>query len=341
MSLYRRPGSPYWWTRFTVGGCKVRRSTETANKKQAGQVETRLREQLWGRAHVGLRTWQEACIRWLEDHEDKRSLDRDRSIIEWSLPHLRDVYLHEIDRDRLDELRKVKARQTSKATANRHLSLIRAVLNAAADEWGWITVAPKVPMFPQPPAEPQWLTREEFARLLDYLPPHTRQLARFAVATGLRRTNITHLRWSQVDLKRQHLHIKASEAKGKKAIPVPLTDSALTILAEQEGQHDVWVFTYQGAPVNQVVTKAWRKAVTAIGRPTLRFHDLRHTWASWHVQAGTPLHALQALGGWADLSMVQRYAHLDSSSLSHYAQSADLQGHNTGTLSGDGKGKVA
>ncbi|UUZ52719.1 tyrosine-type recombinase/integrase [Massilia sp. H-1] len=46
-----------------------------------------------------------------------------------------------------------------------------------------------------------------------------------------------------------------------------------------------------------------------------RWHDLRHTWASWHVQNGTPLHVLQELGGWESEAMVRRYAHLSASHL--------------------------
>jgi hypothetical protein len=45
---------------------------------------------------------------------------------------------------------------------------------------------------------------------------------------------------------------------------------------------------------------------------------LRHTWASWHVQAGTPLHVLQKLGGWESVEMVQKYAHLSSDHLAEY-----------------------
>ena len=49
-----------------------------------------------------------------------------------------------------------------------------------------------------------------------------------------------------------------------------------------------------------------------------RWHDLRHTWASWHVQAGTPLHVLQELGGWECVEMVRKYAHLSSEHLVEY-----------------------
>lgn len=55
------------------------------------------------------------------------------------------------------------------------------------------------------------------------------------------------------------------------------------------------------------------------GIENFRWHDLRHTWASWHVQSGTPLNVLQELGGWESVEMVQRYAHLGRSHLAAYA----------------------
>ncbi len=55
------------------------------------------------------------------------------------------------------------------------------------------------------------------------------------------------------------------------------------------------------------------------GKEDFRWHDLRHTWASWHVQAGTPLNVLQELGGWESVDMVRRYAHLAVDHLTEYA----------------------
>ncbi len=53
-----------------------------------------------------------------------------------------------------------------------------------------------------------------------------------------------------------------------------------------------------------------------------RFHDLRHTWASWHIQNGTRIEVLQRLGGWETLAMVQRYAHLAPEHLAEFANNA-------------------
>lgn len=60
-------------------------------------------------------------------------------------------------------------------------------------------------------------------------------------------------------------------------------------------------------------------ALERAGIKDFRWHDLRHTWASWHVQNGTPLFALQELGGWESQEMVRRYAHLAADHLAPYA----------------------
>jgi integrase len=64
-------------------------------------------------------------------------------------------------------------------------------------------------------------------------------------------------------------------------------------------------------PAYQALKRAW---IT-----DFRWHDLRHTWASWHVQQGIPLHALQELGGWESGEMVRRYAHVSADHLAPYA----------------------
>ena len=62
-----------------------------------------------------------------------------------------------------------------------------------------------------------------------------------------------------------------------------------------------------------------RRRLKRAGIEDFRWHDLRHTWASWHVQNGTPLFALQELGGWESPEMVRRYAHLSAEHLAPYA----------------------
>ena len=120
---------------------------------------------------------------------------------------------------------------------------------------------------------------------------------RFSLETGLRRANVVGLEWSQVDLVRRTAWIHPDQAKARKAIAVPLSGAAVIVIREQLGKHQTHVFSYRGHPVTQVNTKAWKAGLGRAGIENFRWHDLRHTWASWHVQAGTPLYVLQELGG--------------------------------------------
>jgi integrase len=106
---------------------------------------------------------------------------------------------------------------------------------------------------------------------------------------------------------------------------VPLSDTAIAVLRRQRAkkrkpEYIESVFVYHGKQVYQTVTAAWTKARKRAGIRDFRWHDLRHTWASWHVQRGTPLQVLKELGGWETLEMVQRYAHLSADHLARWVQ---------------------
>jgi integrase len=127
------------------------------------------------------------------------------------------------------------------------------------------------------------------------------------------------LQWSQIDLTRRLAWIHPDQAKARKAIAVPLNAEAVLLIMKQIGKHPHFVFSYKGKPIFQVSTKAWYKGLKTAGIEDFRWHDLRHTWASWHVQNGTPLFALQELGGWESPEMVRRYAHMSADHLAPYA----------------------
>jgi integrase len=203
---------------------------------------------------------------------------------------------------------------------NRMLEIIRAILRKAEREWEWINRAPVIRMLHEDNRRVRFLIKEEATTLIKELPPHLADMAAFSRATGLRQNNVMRLEWNQVNLMRQHALIHADQAKGKKPIPVPLNSEAIAILKRQCGKHDRFVFTYCDMPVTQCNTKAWCKALKRACIENFRWHDLRHTWASWHIQSGTSLQELQQLGGWSSFEMVLRYAHLSSDHLKDAAE---------------------
>ena len=198
------------------------------------------------------------------------------------------------------------------------MEVVRGVLRMAAFDWEWLDRVPKVRMLQEAKRRIRWITRDEADRLMAAVPEHVAPMVRFSLETGLRRANVTGLQWSQVDLARRTAWIHPDQAKARKAIAVPLSAAAVIVIREQIGKHETHVFSYRGKSVRQVNTKAWRGALARVGITDFRWHDLRHTWASWHVQAGTPLHVLQELGGWECVGMVRKYAHFSSAHLAEY-----------------------
>ena len=225
-----------------------------------------------------------------------------------------------------------RAEGCSNATVNRMLALVRANLRKCARDWEWLDRAPAVRLLKEPTRRIRFLSRHQSRALLRELPPHLRDMATFTLATGLRAANVTGLTWEQVDLSRKLAWIHPDQAKARKAIAVPLNDTATEVVRAQRGKHPLHVFTYEGKPIKQVSTAAWYKALERAGIEDFRWHDLRHTWASWHVQGGTPLFALQELAGWETEKMVRRYPHLAAEHLAAYAGNTEdhhTEGHGT------------
>lgn len=323
MSLFKRKDSPYWWIKLTHrNGRRLQQSSGTTDKVAAQELHDRLKASLWEQERLGIkprRTWREAVVRWLEETSDKATHHQDKSKLLWLHRLLGDRSLDEINLALIDQIRTERLKDVSKATVNRYLALVRAILIRARDEWEWIDKVPKVRLFKETNSRERSLTPEQAKELLKALPEHQREMVLFALATGLRQSNVVKLEWRQVNLDLRHAWVAGSESKNRFPISVPLNDVAIAVLQRQLGKHPERVFTYRGKPIAWANTKKWRDTLKTVGIENFRWHDLRHTWATWQRQAGTPTHELQKLGGWRSGVMVERYAHLAPDHLAHAA----------------------
>ena len=239
-------------------------------------------------------TWQEAVLRWVNEQQHKNSIKTDIELLRWLDQHLRDKYIDQITVDIINNIQQEKLDTGVKnGTVNRVMALLRSVLNKAEKEWQWIDKAPYVRMLPNSPKRIKWLTHAQADRLFKELPEHLEAMCRFALATGLRESNVVNLKWSEIDMQRKCCWIHADEAKAKKAIAIPLNSDAIAMISSQIGKNETNVFTYKGKPVTRANNHAWRKALKRAEISDFRWHDLRHTWASWHEQSGTPLNVLK------------------------------------------------
>jgi integrase len=337
MSLYKRNDSPHWWVKISHGRRTIQRSTGTEDKSQAQEYHDKLKASLWEQQRLGVkprRSWKEAVVRWLAETSEKVTHQEDLRKLRWLDPFLGSLMLDEITLDVIDAIKVEKLKTAGKPTVNRYLALVRAILLRARGEWEWVDKAPKVKLFKEGPGRERSLTAEQAVALIGQLPMHQRDVVIFALATGLRQSNVLGLEWSHVNLESGHAWVGAVQSKNRKPIAVPLNATALEVLRRQLGKHSVRVFTYRGRPLGRANTLAWRLALKRTGIENFRWHDLRHTWASWHRQAGTPTHELQRLGGWRSSVMVERYAHLASDHLTKAAGRLDsvLDGYDLATL---------
>lgn len=325
MSLYKLADSDIWWASVTVNGQRIRRSTGEYDQRAAQKVHDKLKAQHHDAPKLKGRTWGEAVLKWAK--AETRS-DSDLLSLAKFGQHYKDRLLLSVTADSLDKA--LREFTKTAGTHNRYVARLNAILKLSGS-----TVV--VPKRRSDAVAREWITQEQWEKLYSELPAHLRGPALFAVSTGLRQSNVLGLQWSHVDLKRGHVWVEGYDTKSDKPIPVPLSANALEALHFVEGQNEQWCFTYRGKPIKDIKTAFMAACIrSGLGRMAetvgssgrsddksfaykgFTWHGLRHTWATWHVQNGTPLDVLMHLGGWSDLRMVLNYAHHSAGYLAAY-----------------------
>ncbi len=332
MAIRRRKGSDIWYIDIRKpGGGRIRETTGTTDRKEAQEYHDKVKHQLWRVARMGERPtyrWEDAAERMLAECE--HLADYTNRVIH--IRHFTKVFAgRQIDSISADEIFKAlpefdqrckEPKPVSRATKNKYLATMRIMLKLAAEKWEWIARAPKLEDLKLANRRIRWITKAEAQRLIGAIRGDwMRDVAILGFATGLRRANLLGLEWSQVDLVNRRAWIHPDQAKARKPIGVPLNDDAVAVIRLWLGKHETHVFVRNGKPipVTSWCSAQWDRQCARAGIENFRFHDVRHTWASWHVQAGTPLNRLMELGGWAKYEHVLRYAHLAPDHLAEHA----------------------
>jgi integrase len=323
MSIRKREGGIWHIDIRTPDGKRVRQTAGTADRKEAQEYHDKLKHELWRVGKMGERpmhTWNDAAVRLLK--ESAHLADCSNRAIH--LRHFRKFFsgrsLSSITRDEVfsalpewDKRCKGEPKPVARATKNKYLATMRIMFRLAAGKWEWIDRAPSLEDLTVANRRVRWITKPEAQRLIAAIRSDwMRDVTILGFATGLRRANLLGLEWSQVDLVNRRAWIHPDQAKARKPIGVPLNDDAVATIRRWIGKHERFVFVRNGKPVphDGWCSAQWDRQCAKAGIGNFRFHDVRHTWASWHVQAGTPLNRLMELGGWAKYEHVLRYAHL-------------------------------
>lgn len=329
-----------WWGRWSVNGKRFQMSSGTANEQLAREILSQKYAESFRERALGekpRKTWAEATKRYLKEHEDLRTFSEYEKQSAWWTAQFKKrnvTHLDEISPDMVKEVRSwwmtvPKERgggKRSPADINRKIAYLRAVVNAAYREYRWFATGEEPPLYRFESGEVtrlRFLSPDEVVRLADALPAPYGMAARLAVATGLRRRNVLQLRWDQVDEANKSVTILGQYMKNGELLRIPLNAEALAILKQQRNDSEYVFLKDSGARVREIPSKVWKAACKEAELTNLRWHDLRHTWASLMRQQGVPLEVIQELGGWKDSQMVQRYAHLSIDHLRDAAAAVD------------------
>jgi integrase len=330
--IFKRPRSPYWHYDFIVRGRRFSGSTQTEQRPVAEAIVAKIRADAVLQSALGQKprlTLDQAFMKyWSEDAcRLNTASDIERGLVNLSAIGS-EVGLHEVTdgvvaayvaRRRADKviLRNGKRgeRLVSPATVNRETDLLRAVLNLARRRWGVEvgSVDWKAHRLREPAPRETYLTPEQADSLLLEAAPHLKGPLLFALYTGARRGNIEALDWSQIDLKARLVRFRQkSKLPGGKPHTVPLAEPLFLYLANLNPRSSGPVWLYRGRPLKDF-DDAFRNACRRAGLKGFRFHDLRHTAATWMRRQGVALELVKEILGHADIRTTMRYAHQDAS----------------------------
>jgi integrase len=214
---------------------------------------------------------------------------------------------------------------------NRYISSLSCVFQCCVRDWEWLETNParRVRREREAPGRIRFLSDEERNRLLDACKQsESRNLYPYvvlALSTGMRRSEIRFLTWEQVDLSKGILILKYTKNGTHRRVPI--CGLALTLLNEHSRVRSIaskFVF-----PVEQRVDSGtafnpdiyWYRALKEANISDFRFHDLRHSTASYLAMNGTPLLDIAEILGHKTLQMVKRYSHLSESHVTRAVQS--------------------
>jgi len=211
------------------------------------------------------------------------------------------------------------------ATVVRYLAALSHLFTIAIKDWQVIEANPvRLIMWPREPrGRVRFLSDDERDALIAACGRSRcgllTSVVMLALLTGMRRGEILGLRWKNVDLERKRLIL--TETKNNERRQVPLVGSAMVIIrtlaASSEGYFrapGAFVFASRLNPWKPLnIDRHWPTAVKRAGIEDFRFHDLRHTAASYLAMTGATTNEIAEILGHKTLSMVKRYAHLTTS----------------------------
>lgn len=334
MAVYKDKGK--WGVDFYVNGKRFRQIVGP-NKKDAqtylGKVIAEIREGKFFDIRKDQQiTFEHLFSRYIKEyssnHHKGGTQQRHKTSSKHLLPFFGTNLLREITPELIQRyVSSRKAQKIANATVNRELALLKHCFSIAI-KWGWTRDNPvkRIEMLREPKGRVRFLSDDERRSLFAVLPWYIRPIVLFAMHTGMRKSEILNLQWSQVSQKGRCIVLE--DTKNNERRSVPLNNTAMLVLEEvgKIRRLDIPYVFYNPLTGDRWkdVQHAFLRACKVANVKDFRFHDLRHTAASYLVMSGVDLTTVKEILGHKTIEMTLRYAHLTPEHKVNAAKVLDL-----------------
>ncbi len=329
----RKRGHIYWYD-FMIAGKRYRSSLKQCRSvAEAKRAEARIKADIYEGKHQPDRGWslqrfvEQVYLPWSKlNKRDNSDSWRSAVLIAFfgarTLAAITPPIIEQFKTKRKSQTTK-RATKRSAASVNRELELLSHIFTLAQDH-GLVNENPcrRVRKFKLDNRRERVLGREEEQQLLNALAAprkaYLRTMVILALHTGMRRGEIANLTWRDIDFERQQVFVRRTKTGRNGFVPMNRTvNELLHSLPRAAGDEETMLFEVKW------IESAWRKVCAVSGITDLRFHDLRHTFASRLLEAGASLQEVRDFLGHTSASTTLRYTHTNSSALRKAVEALD------------------
>ena len=287
MTLFKRGNK--WWAYVWIDGVRHHKATGTSNRRQAEAIERQFHEELNSARHRlpllnSEMTFGELAARFIgESMARPHALDR----LQHLLPFFTGIPLADINQSAIRKYRQERNQQRTltAATVNRDLSVLRRILYWGVEE-GFLLSNPlgRLRMERERRTKRPVMSVAEEIKLTAAAPVHLQRIILCALHTGMRRGEILHQRFEDIDFDNRILHVSHSKTPEGEMREIPLTTRLYEMLLAIRKDRGL-VFTFEDGPLKNIKT-AWAASLRRSKIRHFRFHDLRHTANTRMMLAG-------------------------------------------------------
>jgi integrase len=317
MGIYKKQGKDNketWYIDYYADGRRVREAigSKTAAK---GALAARQVDILRGE----FRFKKEKKIRFADFAKEyleyakvnKRSWQRDESSLKRLLPHFKDKLLSKVGFQDIEDYKTARLKDgVQPATINRELICLQAIFTIAKKKGKLDGENPVkgIKSLEERKLEMKILGKDEAQCLIEASSGYLRFMIILALNTAMRKGEILNLRWKNIDFDECYLYIAQTKSNVPRKVPMNSMVKAALSGIKKEGEF-VFLNPKTKTRFRDVPYRSWKNICKKIGRPDLRFHDLRHTAGTWMVTGGIDLVSVKEILGHASIQQTMQYCH--------------------------------